>query len=47
MDKPFSLSPSVFTDGERVGVRGGSTPYVAQAAAPHPDPLPVKNGERE
>src|SRR5205807_6222605 len=30
--------------GERVGVRG--TP-VEWASAPHPSPLPVKNGERE
>ena len=37
-----------FRHGERVGVRGGrQTPTPAHVAAPHPDPLPVKNGERE
>jgi hypothetical protein len=30
--------------GERVGVRGK---VVELASAPHPTPLPVKNGERE
>jgi hypothetical protein len=30
--------------GERVGVRGKPVEW---ASAPHPSPLPVKNGERE
>jgi hypothetical protein len=30
--------------GERVGVRGKP---VRASSAPHPSPLPVKNGERE
>ena len=32
-------------NGERVRVRGGTT--CVQAAAPHPNLLPMKNGERE
>jgi hypothetical protein len=40
-----SVAPSPRSwGGERVGVRG--TPF-ERATAPHPSPLPVKNGERE
>jgi hypothetical protein len=39
-----SVAPSPRSwGGERVGVRG----RLAWASAPHPGPLPVKNGERE
>jgi hypothetical protein len=40
-----SVAPSPRSwGGERVGVRGKP---VGWASAPHPTPLPVKNGERE
>ena len=41
------LSPCLFGNGERVRVRGGDTRRRSLVAAPHPDPLPVKDGERE
>jgi error-prone DNA polymerase len=41
----ISLSPSLFSDGERVRVRGGRLLDAVPAAAPHPGPLPA-SGER-
>jgi hypothetical protein len=40
-----SVAPSPRSwSGERAGVRGTAVEW---ASAPHPNPLPVKNGERE
>ena len=39
------MPPSPRPYGERVGVRGGRKRR-EQVSAPHPNPLPVKNGER-
>jgi hypothetical protein len=40
-----SVAPSPRSwGGERAGVRGTAVEW---ASAPHPNPLPVKNGERE
>ena len=44
--KRSSPSPhSLHLNGERAGERGGR--LFCSVAAPHPNPLPVKNGERE
>src|SRR5262245_4010806 len=41
------MAPSPRWRGEGWGEGQKQTPHVEHVAAPHPDPLPMKNGERE
>ncbi len=55
MDKPVSLSPSLrgegaqrAGEGQQHGTDQAAAPHTSSlGAAPHPNPLPTKNGERE